>query len=60
MKGRTGIVFMMSNVRTAFKKWEESKKELPVGSKEVRCCSEFRVKFSYIFRRKEGLVANGH
>jgi hypothetical protein len=47
-------------VRPAFEKWEESKKDLPVGYQKIKCHFVFDIKMGENFRRKARLVANGN
>jgi hypothetical protein len=54
------IMKEMQNVRPAFEKWEESKKDLPVGYQKIKCHFVFDIKMGENFRRKARLVANGN
>jgi hypothetical protein len=54
------ILKEMKNVRPAFKVWEKSKEDIPIGFQEIACHLIFDVKMGEDFRRKARFVAGGH
>jgi Reverse transcriptase (RNA-dependent DNA polymerase) len=54
------IMKEMWNVWPAFKKWEESKKDLPVWYQKIRCVLIFDIKMGENVKRKACLVANSN
>ena len=50
----------MKNVRPAFKVFEGTKDDLPVGYQQIKCHVIWDVKLGENFRRKARLVAGGH
>jgi hypothetical protein len=54
------ILKEMKNVRPAFKAWEKSKEDIPIGFQEIKCHLMFDVKMGENFRKKARFVAGGH
>ncbi len=54
------ILKEMKNVRPAFKVWEKSEGEIPIGFQHIKCHLIFDAKMGENFRRKARFVAGGH
>jgi hypothetical protein len=54
------ILMEMRNVRPAFKKWEKTKNNLPIGYQKIKCHFVFDIKMGENFQWKARLVANGN